>query len=141
MKNINIAVLVANILAILAFFAHTIGGDVEIQTLIPMPQQTDWVNKLQIWVMARCGWHWISFDLLFTSIGLYLVNFSNFFDSKKTILQLISVYYLGYCIVWTIVLVVSPQFEGNFLKLGQWMLLLVISGLSYLGSKKIRMFG
>ncbi len=135
MKKINRAVLIANILTFLAFIAHTIGGDLEIQTLAPVVGSDDSATKFQIWVMSRCGWHWISFDLLFASIGLFLVNFSQFFASKKSILQLISVYFLGYSIVWIIVLFMSPSFEGNFFKLGQWMLLLSISGFSFLGSK------
>jgi hypothetical protein len=135
MKKINRAVLIANILTFLAFIAHTIGGDLEIQTLAPVVGSNDSATKLQIWVMSRCGWHWISFDLLFASIGLFMVNFTRFFASKKSILQLISVYFLGYSIVWIIVLFISPSFEGNFLKLGQWMLILAISGFSLLGSK------
>jgi hypothetical protein len=35
--------------------------------------------------MARCGWHWVSFDLLFAAIGLGLVNFTNYFNDEKTL--------------------------------------------------------
>ena len=86
--------------------------------------------------MARCGWHWISFDLLFASIALALINFTNYFENKKTILQLLSIYFFGYAIVWFIVIIISPSFPSNFINLGQWILLLTIGGLIKYGTKK-----
>lgn len=136
MKKINISILLANILTGLAFLAHTIGGDIEINSIQPAMNINNWAEKQQIWTMARCGWHWISFDLLFASIALALVNFTNFFDNKKTILQLLSCYFFGYAIVWLLLILISNSFPDNFLKLGQWMLLLTISGLIYYGTKK-----
>ncbi|WP_205728675.1 hypothetical protein [Flavobacterium sp. GT3P67] len=136
MKKINISILFANILTGLAFLAHTIGGDIEINSIQPAININNWAEKQQIWTMARCGWHWISFDLLFASIALALVNFTNFFDNKKTILQLLSCYFFGYAIVWLLLILISNSFPDNFLKLGQWMLLLTISGLIYYGTKK-----
>lgn len=136
MKKINIPILLANILTVLAFVAHTIGGDLEISTFEPSTHTDHWAEKQQIWTMIRCGWHWISFDLLFASIALALVNFSKFFEQPKSILQLLSLYFFGYAIVWILILLISKSFPYNFLQLGQWMLLLTISGLLYYGSKK-----
>jgi hypothetical protein len=31
--------------------------------------------------MSRCGWHWVSFDILFATIGLGLINFTDHFDN------------------------------------------------------------
>lgn len=136
MRKINISILIANILTGLAFFAHTFGGDIEINSIQPAISIDNWAEKQQIWTMARCGWHWISFDLLFASIALTLVNFTNIFDSKKTILQLLSFYFFGYAIVWLLIILISNSFPYNFLKLGQWILLLTISGLICYGAKK-----
>jgi hypothetical protein len=83
--------------------------------------------------MARCGWHWISLDLLFASIGLALLNFTDFFKNEQTLLQILSIYFLGYAIVWLFIILISKQFLKNYLKLGQWILLLLISGLIYSG--------
>jgi hypothetical protein len=99
MKKISIPILFANILTGLAFLAHTFGGDIEINSIQPVINTNNWAEKQQIWTMARCGWHWISFDLLFASIALALINFTNYFDNKKTILQLLSFYFFGYAIV------------------------------------------
>jgi len=141
MRKINTPVLLANILTALAFFAHTFGGDMEINSIQPSVGIDNWAEKQQIWTMVRCGWHWISFDLLFASIALALVNFSNFFDHRKGVLQLLSFYFFGYTIVWLFVLLISDSFPDNFLKLGQWMLLATISGLIYYGTKRENVSG
>lgn len=135
MRKINIPILIANVLTGLAFIAHTFVGDMEISSIQPVITITNWNEKQEVWTMARCGWHWISFDLLCATVALALVNFTNFFENKKTILQLLSFYFLGYAIVWLFVIIISNYFPNNFLKLGQWMLLSVISGLIYYGQK------
>ena len=130
----NIPILIANILTFLAFIIHTFIGDKELKIIQPTTTVDNWTKKQEKWTMARCGWHWISFDLLFSSVGLALINFTDFFDNEKTLLQILAVYFLGYAIVWIITILISKPFENNFLKLGQWMLLLIISGLIYWGT-------
>jgi hypothetical protein len=127
----NIAILIANILTLLAFVLHTFIGDRELKVNEPTEKDDE---KQEKWTMARCGWHWVSFDLLFATIGLALVNFTNHFDNEKTLLQILTVYFLGYACVWAFTIAISKQFPKNYLKLGQWILLLVISGLIYLGT-------
>ncbi|MDF3026005.1 MAG: hypothetical protein K0S23_312 [Fluviicola sp.] len=130
----NIAILSANILTLFAFVLHTFVGDKELKVNEPSETSEDKFLKREKWTMARCGWHWISFDLLFASIGLALINFTNFFDNEKTLLQILTIYFLGYAIVWVITITISKQFPKNYLKLGQWILLLLISGLIYFGT-------
>lgn len=137
MKKINIPILIANILTGLAFLVHTIGGDIKLTSIQPDLNINNWVENQQIWTMARCGWHWISFDLLFASIALALVSFTNYFENKKTILQLLSNYFFGYAIIWFLVIFISPSFPNNFINLGQWILLLTIGGLIKYGTKNI----
>lgn len=137
MRKINTPILLANILTGLAFFAHTFGGDIEIRSIQPMINTENWAEKQQIWTMTRCGWHWISFDLLFASVALFMINFTNFFDNKKAVLKLLSFYFFGYAIVWLIVILISQSFPNNFLNLGQWILLLTIGGLTKYGAKSV----
>ena len=84
--------------------------------------------------MTRCGWHWVSFDLLFISIGLTLINFTDFISEQRLILQIMSVYLLGNGVFWFVTILISRKFPKNFLKLGQWMLLLLLALLTHLGS-------
>lgn len=136
-RKINTPVLVASILTSMAFVIHTIGGDMELQLIQPSEGIPDWNKEQQIWTMVRCGWHWISFDLLFASVGLILITFTNVIVHKKTVLNILWFYFFGYAIQWVIVLIISKQFPDNYLKLCQWILLLSISGLIYWGSRKV----
>ena len=131
----NIPILIANILTLLAFFIHTFMGDKELRLIEPKQDNDEKSIKQEKWTMARCGWHWISFDLLVASLGLGLINFTDYFDNAKTLLQILSIYFLGYAIVWTLTILISKQFPKNYLKLGQWILLITISGLIYYGIK------
>ncbi len=130
----NIPILVANILTLSAFFIHTFMGDKELKLVKPNFETDHNYQKTEKWTMARCGWHWVSFDLLFASIGLGLINFTNYFDNEKTLLQIMTIYFLGYAAVWAFTISISKQFAKNYLKLGQWMLLIIISGLLYFGT-------
>lgn len=130
----NTPILIASILTFLAFVLHTFVGDKELKVNEPSETIEDNFLKREKWTMARCGWHWISFDLLFATIGLGLINFTDFFDNEKTLLQILAIYFLGYAIVWALTITISKQFPKNYLKLGQWILLLIISGLIYSGT-------
>lgn len=129
----NVPILIANILTLLAFVLHTFMGDRELRVIEPGAEADGNFQKREKWTMARCGWHWVSFDLLFATIGLGLINFTNFFDNEKTLLQILTIYFLGYAIAWALTIAISKQFPKNYLKLGQWILLLLISGLLYFG--------
>jgi len=130
----NLFILIANILTLLAFILHTFVGDVELKINEPIEDKEGDFQKREKWTMARCGWHWVSVDLLFATIGLGLINFTNYFENEKMLLQILTVYFLGYAIVWALTIAISKKFPQNFLKLGQWILLLLISGLIFFGT-------
>ena len=130
----NIPILIANMLTFLAFVIHTFVGDKELKVNEPIEETGEKLQKREKWTMARCGWHWVSVDLLLATIGLGLINFTNYFDNEKTLLQILTIYFLGYAIAWAFTIVISKQFPKNYLKLGQWILLLMISGLMYCGT-------
>ena len=129
----NIPILISNILTFLAFVIHTFVGDRELKIIEPMDETDENFQKRGTWTMARCGWHWISFDLLFATIGLLLVNVGYFRLVETIILELLAIYFGGYAVVWALTIAISKKFPKNYLKLGQWILLLLISGLIYYG--------
>ncbi|MDO4764354.1 MAG: hypothetical protein Q4A00_08255 [Flavobacteriaceae bacterium] len=129
----NIFILIANILVFLAFVIHTFMGDKELKVNEPDKPDKSYLIKIEKWTMARCGWYWISWDLLMASVGLFLLNFTNFFADKTTVLQILICYFLGYAFVWICTIFISKSFPKNYLKLGQWILLLLISLFLYLG--------
>ncbi len=77
----NTLILIANILTILAFLIHAFMGDRELKIIEPANDIDNWAEKQEKWTMGRCGWHWISFDLLFASFGLALINFTDYFET------------------------------------------------------------
>ncbi len=109
-------------------------GDKELKINEPTEGTDENLQKREKWTMARCGWHWVSFDLLFASVGLGLIYFTDYFDNEKTLLQILTIYFLGYSIVWALTIAISKQFPKNYLKLGQWILLILISGLLFYGT-------
>lgn len=134
MITMSTPVLIANILTLLAFVIHTFIGDKELKIIEPNDEAEGKFLKREKWTMARNGWHWISLDLFLATLGLGLINFYDYLESEKLLLQILSVYFLGYGIVWLIVIVISKSFPKNYLKLGQWILLWLISGLIYWGT-------
>ncbi|GET46447.1 hypothetical protein [Capnocytophaga felis] len=68
----NIFILIANILVFLAFVIHTFMGDKELKVNEPDKSDKSYLIKIEKWTMARCGWHWISWDLLLAAVGLFL---------------------------------------------------------------------
>lgn len=133
----SIVLLIANVLTLLAFVLHAFVGDKELKVNEPAEGAENYLEKKEKWTMARGGWHWVSFDLLIASVALAVINFTDYFEHEKTLLQLLAFYFFGYGIVWAFTIAISKAFPKNFLKLGQWILLLLISGLIYLGMGKL----
>ncbi len=130
----NILLLIANLLTLLAFILHAFVGDKELKINEPEDQVKNYFDKREKWTMARGAWHWVSFDLLMATIALCLINFTNYFENETMLLKILAFYFLGYGVFWFFTIVFSKQFPKNYLKLGQWILLLLIGGLIYFGS-------
>ncbi|MEO0896615.1 MAG: hypothetical protein AAFY71_09470 [Bacteroidota bacterium] len=129
----NFFLLFAFLLTLAAFFIHTFLGDKEISLLKPLDLGKQEAKMLEIWTMTRSGWHWISLDLLFASLGLGLILFTDILPSEELLLKILSFYFGAYGIIWIFILLISPSFSGKFMKLGQWLLLIMISLLIFGG--------
>jgi len=130
----SIPILIANILTLIAFVLHTFIGDKELKLIEPTYNDDQDYLKQEKWTMARSGWHWISLDLLFATIGIGIINFTDYLESEKLLLNILVIYFLGYGFVWLIGIAISKSFPKNYLKLGQWILLWLISGFIYWGT-------
>jgi hypothetical protein len=87
--------------------------------------------------MARGAFYIVSMDFLLATIGLILINFAEIFKESQNLLQqILGIYFFMYSFGFLIVIAISKQFPKNYLKLGQWILLPIISGLIYLGTYK-----
>ena len=130
LNEMNTAILIANGLVLLTFIMHTFGGDREYRSIEP---EKDNVPNLEKWTMGRGAFHIVSVDFLLASIGLTLINFTDYFTDKKLILNILALYFAAYGIAFFLTLVVSRKFPYSFIRLGQWLLMLLISGLLYSG--------
>ena len=126
----NIPILIAFVLTLLAFFVHTIQGDREIQLIRPSSNDPKLKEK---WVQARCGWHWVSFDLLMASIGMGVILYQGNTPFNQSLIYILVIYFAGYGLVWLITVLISPTFPGRIWRLGQWVLLWGIGGLLFWG--------
>jgi hypothetical protein len=127
----NTYTIIANIVIFATFIIHTFWGDKDLRIIEP---STSDCNKFKTWVMARAAFHMVSVDFLLATIIITVLNCTNFFiGSENLILQLLSVYFLLYSIGFLITILISKKFKRNYLQLGQWILLLVISGILYIG--------
>lgn len=128
----NTTLIVANVLVLFTFIIHTFAGDREYQKIEPL---SDAQERFRVfWTMGRGAFHIVSIDFLFATIGLALINFTDYFDETKLLLDLLALYFLGYGIAFLIALIISRKFPNVFLKMWQWLLMLMIAGLIYLGN-------
>ncbi len=128
----NTILIIANVLVFLTFIAHTFAGDREYKRIEPEKGDT---SKQQHWTMGRGAFHIVSADFLLASIGLTLINFTNYFSDKKLLLNILAIYFFAYGLAFLLTLIVSKKFPKSFIKLGQWLLLFIIAGLIYAGAK------
>ncbi|MFK7811748.1 MAG: hypothetical protein AB8B59_04585 [Maribacter sp.] len=128
----NTVLIIANVLVFLTFIIHTFAGDWEYKKIEPEPDSDP--RLLVFWTMGRGAFHIVSIDFLFATIGLALINFTDYFEETKLLLDLLALYFLGYGIAFFIALVISKKFPNIFFKMWQWLLMLVIAGLIYWGN-------
>ncbi len=128
----NTLLIIANALVFLTFIVHTFAGDLKYQKIEPDPESP---KRLRIfWTMGRGAFHIVSIDFLFASIGLALINFTDYFNETKLLLKLLAFYFLGYGLAFLLSLIVSKKFPNIFFKMWQWVLMLIIAGLIYGGN-------
>ena len=125
----NIPLLIANAPIFLVLPIHIFLGDKDMKAIEPTNKDHGYLEK---WVMARGAFHVVSVDMLMTTVGLLLINFTALLDSSKTLLlKIMSIYFLLYAIAFFLCIVISRSFPKNYLKLIQWAFFILVSGLIY----------
>lgn len=123
--------IIANVVVLTSVIFHIFWGDNDIKMIEPDNSEH---KKFENWIMARGAFHAVSVDMLMITAGLTLINFTDMLDSHRTILlKIMSVYCLLYAVFFFIVIAVSGSLPQKFLKLCQWALFLLLSGLIYFG--------
>jgi hypothetical protein len=127
----NTSLIIANVLVLLTFIVHTFVGDRKYKSI--EPEKGDHSNQVK-WTMGRGAFHIVSADFFLATIGLTLINFTGYFSDRTLLLSVLSVYFLSYGFAFLITLIISRKFPNSFIKLWQWLLMFIISGLIYYGT-------
>ncbi len=130
----NLPILTANVLKLVIFAGHTFMGDKDLRVIEPENIDRDFNNKLEKWIHARAHLHIVSMGFLLATIGLTLINFTDWLPDEVLILKILSIYFLACSMGFLISVIISKEFPQKYLKLYQWILLLIISGLIYWGA-------
>ncbi len=131
----NTILIVANALVLLTFIMHTFAGDAEYQKIEP---SADSEKRFRVfWTMGRGAFHIVSVDFLFATVGLALINFTDYFKDTSLLLNLLALYFLGYGIAFLLALIISKKFKNIYIKMWQWLLMLVIAVLIYWGNLNV----
>jgi len=128
----NIPILIAGMLCLVAFFAHAFVGDKEYRQLKPAPDSEEKIRET--WVQVRSGWHWVSVDLLLSGILLITIAVSNFIQAQQEVLLLLGIYYFATGAVWLCTVFLSKNKSKQLLVLGQWIFCFIVSALIYYGN-------
>ncbi len=128
----NIPMVIAGALSLLAFFAHAFVGDKEYGVLKPETEAPS-KNK-ETWVQVRSGWHWVSVDLLLSGVVLLLMATTEIIKAKTEISLLLSIYFFVCGIVWLGTVLLSKSDNKQILVVGQWIFCFLMSGLIYAGT-------
>lgn len=128
----NIPILIAGVLSLIAFFAHAFVGDKEYRQLKPALDADEKVKET--WVQVRSGWHWVSVDLLLSSILLITLAASDFIQEKRVVLLLLSIYFFITGLIWLGTVFLSKNNNKQLLVLGQWIFCFIVSALIYYGN-------
>ncbi|WP_080779263.1 hypothetical protein [Chryseobacterium phocaeense] len=127
----NTLLIIANVVVLASVIFHIFWGDKDIKLIEPDNSEH---KKFENWIMARGAFHVVSVDMLMITAGLTLINFTDLLDPHRTILlQIMSLYFLLYAVIFFIVIALSGTLPQKFLKLCQWALFLILSGLIYFG--------
>ncbi|MEO0731967.1 MAG: hypothetical protein AAFZ52_03960 [Bacteroidota bacterium] len=121
--------LLANFLLIGACLLHLVAGDRELAILGPTLASENPVLHRERWTMARAGWHWVSLDLFLAAFVLSLHHLGSDLLPLDPLKKYLALYFFLNSLTWLATITIFPAFRRNYLKLGQWLLLLVIAAL------------
>jgi len=128
----NTALVIANLIAFFTFLVHTFGGDGAYRKIEPVSGSPK--RQRIFWTMGRGAFHIVSIDFLFATIGLFLINFTDYFKDTKLLLNLLAIYFMGYAVAFFVTLMLSTKFENIYSKMWQWILMLLNATFIFLGT-------
>ncbi len=122
----------AGILTGIATIVHGIVGASEFNRFKPPAGDR---AAQQSWTQSLAGWHWVSCDLAFATIGFLTIGLTEWIDNERQLLVLAAIYFAGTGIGWllTIKFGGTPT-KNRYLVLGQWIFCWIIATVAWLAS-------
>jgi hypothetical protein len=122
-----------------AFLAHLFIGTKESMSISPAklahaPEQTASATLQKNWLQTMCAFQMISVDLLVLSILIFVMALTDIIPSEQPIILALSAFYLLWGFAWLLQLALLKAKAEIYLKLGQWIMWLLCSGLLYWGA-------
>ncbi|MFY0647170.1 hypothetical protein [Sulfitobacter geojensis] len=126
----NIPLLIAACLTLLAFAAHLFAGTRETAALAPPP---DDAARTKHWVQAMCVFQMVSVDLLAITLLLFVAAFRDLGPLEPLLLSGLALLYLAWAGAWLVQLRWLNRPAATIFGLPQWMLFVLCAGLVFLG--------
>ncbi|WKN41558.1 hypothetical protein [Tunicatimonas pelagia] len=132
----NIPVLIAAIIASMAFLAHTVAGNQEALSINPKKLSSEPTDELQRnWIQSMCAFQMVTIDLLLLSVVLFLIALTDLISFEKTLTLSLSLLFLLWGVAWLLQLLFLTRKKKNYLLLSQWVFWLVCAVLLYFGAQ------
>ena len=123
----SVPFLIAALLATVAFLGHGLGGELRKLKDLQGTSLPD-TDKLEL----RAAWHVVTLTLLWSSITLFVVAFSDFIEHPDTVGEFIALLFFGYSLIWA--WIVATTRVTMLLRLPQWIVALGVAGFSWWGT-------
>lgn len=127
----NIWVFVVACTVLIALVAHVFVGTKETATIDP--KSTDKTLTAN-WVQAMCAFQMLSVDLLVVAGALLAIALFDFGPMERPAILLLSLLFFLWGLVWIVQMRWLNKPGLHLLRLPQWLIWFVCSGLLYLGS-------
>lgn len=89
----------------------------------------------QSWTQSLAGWHWVSWDLAFATIGFFVIGVTNLVENESQLLAIAALYFVGTGFGWLMTITFAGKpVKNRFLVLGQWVLCWIVAIVAWLAS-------
>jgi hypothetical protein len=127
----NIPVLIAACISLLALIAHTFFGTKETATLSPTNEDQ---RLIYHWKQSMCAFQMLTIDLLLVTTTLFIISVTDIISFEYELTLFFSLLFFLWGVVWLIQLLWLKTKAKTYLILAQWIFWFICSGLLFWGA-------
>ena len=122
----------AGLLTAVATVVHGTVGAKEFNRFKPPPGE---LTAHQSWTQSLAGWHWVSFDLAFTTLGFITFGLTDWINHESQLLKITAIYFIGTGAAWLMTIHFGEkEIKNRHVVLGQWMFCWIVAVVAWLAS-------